>query len=208
MVLVLSLFLVSILYTMCVMMFSDDRLGAPGAGKGTISAHLSHKYDMMHYSVGDSLRDWMRENRTTPLAARIKHRLDNQGFLPFEDLMPFLCQAITDAINHDTPRYSGIIIDGFPRCADQLRSFDAWLSQSDVPLATNNVSHMRMKAKPDVVLSLEVTKHNAKSRYLSRGRENNDSEEKFQNRFAEYERETVTVEEMYRKRGISITVSI
>jgi UMP-CMP kinase len=187
---------------------SDYPLGAPGAGKGTISAHLSHKYDMMHYSVGDSLRNWMRENRSTSLTARIKHRLDNQGFLAFEDLIPFLCQAITNAINHDTPRYRGIIIDGFPRCTDQLHSFDAWLSRSDIPLATNNVSHLRTNAKPDVVLSLEVTKHNAKTRYLSRGRENNDSEEKFLNRFAEYERETVTVEEMYRKRGISITVSI
>jgi UMP-CMP kinase len=193
---------------MCVITFPDIRLGAPGAGKGTVSAHLSHKYDMMHYSVGDSLRNWMRENRSTPLATRIKHRLDNQGFLPFEDLVPFLCQAITDAINHDTPRYRGIIIDGFPRCKDQLHSLDAWLSQSDRTLATNNAGHMRTNAKPDVVLSLEVTQHNAKTRYLSRGRENNDSEEKFLNRFAEYERETVTVEEMYRKRGISITVNI
>jgi UMP-CMP kinase len=162
----------------------------------------------MHYSVGDSLRNWMRDNRGTTLAVRIKHRLDNQGFLTFEDLMPFLCQAIMDAINHDAPKYRGIIIDGFPGCTDQLHAVDAWLSQDNPPLTIRDDNQVGTNAIPSIVFSLQATKHNAKIRYLSRGRDGNDSAQKFENRFTEYEQETVPVEETYKQRGILISVGI
>jgi UMP-CMP kinase len=163
---------------------------------------------MMHYSVGDNLRSWMHQNSTTALAIRIKHRLDNQGFLAFEDLIPFISRAITDAFNNDNPRYRGIIIDGFPRCTDQLHSFNTWLSHNKLLLVNGNNGQVRTHAKPNIAFSLEVKKHNAKARYLSRGRDTNDSEEKFENRFAEYEQKTLPVEEVYRERGILISVGI
>jgi UMP-CMP kinase len=162
----------------------------------------------MHYSVGDSLRSWMRENRATTLAVEIQNRLDNQGFLISEDLNPFLFGAIMDAVNHDSPKYRGIVIDGFPRCTEQLESFDTWPFQDKLPLAPGGDGQMRTNAKPDMVLSLEVTKRNAKARYLSRGRDDNDCEEKFEKRFAEYTLETSLVEEVYRQRGILIGVGI
>lgn len=55
---------------------------------------------------------------------------------------------------------------------------------------------------------LKVTKQNAKARYLARARDSNDSREKFERRFVEYEVETVAVEEAYRQRGVLIDVSI
>ena len=57
------------------------------------------------------------------------------------------------------------------------------------------------------MLVLGVTKDNAKARFLARGRDTGDGEEKFERRFAEYESESRVVEEVYRERGIVIDVS-
>jgi UMP-CMP kinase len=188
--------------------FSDYSPGAPGAGKGTLSTYLAQEYSMMHYSVGDSLRNWMRGNRDAPLATQIRNKLDNQGFLSSEDLNPFLKEAIMVALNHEKQKYRGIIIDGFPRCIEQLESFDSWPFQDSLPLAPSSDGQVTTSAKPDIVLSLRTSKHSAKARYLSRGRDDNDSEDKFEKRFAEYERETTIVAEVYRRWGILVDVRI
>ncbi|KAI1464235.1 P-loop containing nucleoside triphosphate hydrolase protein [Daldinia caldariorum] len=185
-------------------------LGPPGGGKGTLCAHLAQTHNLAHYSVGDGLRSWMRENRTTELAVRIQDKLDNQGFLTSQDLNPFICWAIKDAINQqdkqDQPRPQGILIDGFPRCIEQLESFNVWPFQDELPLAPSSAGWTRENAKPDVVLRVDVAKQNARMRYLARARDGNDSEDKFERRFAEYEAETIPVEEVYRQRGILIDV--
>lgn len=59
---------------------------------------------------------------------------------------------------------------------------------------------------PDVVLKFDVTKENAKTQYLGRGRDGNDSVEKLEKRFDEYEKETPEVEEAYAARNVLITV--
>lgn len=157
----------------------------------------------MHYSVGDSLRDWMRKHRTTPLATQIQDKLDNQGFLSSEDLNPFIGQAIKEAA--ESPQaVKGILIDGYPRCMEQLESFDQWPFSAELPLCGGGSS----ATKPDIVLSVHVAKEKAEARYLKRGRDSNDKKEKFERRFNEYLVETVKVEDVYRKRGIFIDVSL
>jgi adenylate kinase family enzyme len=144
----------------------------------------------------------MRGNRDTPLALQIRDRLDNQGFLTSTDLNPFICQAIKDAHNQ---KAVGILIDGFPRCIEQLESWNTWPFQDKLQFESS--SGVTPATKPDVVLSLRVTRENAKARYVARARDANDQAEKFDKRFAEYENETIPVEEVYRKRGILIEVS-
>jgi len=180
--------------------------GAPGAGKGTLSAHLAKIHHLTHYSVGDSLRVWMRNNSGTPLAVQIQTKLDNQGFLSSEDLNRFICRAFKDALNRE-PELRGILVDGYPRCMEQLESFDPWPFQNELPLAASSDSAMT-NLKPDVVLSFRVTKENAKARYVARARDSNDSTYKFERRFAEYELETWPVEEVYRQAGKLIDVRI
>ncbi|OJD40275.1 uridylate kinase [Diplodia corticola] len=177
-------------------------LGAPGAGKGTLCSHLAQTSNLAHYSVGDSLRAWMRDNKATPLAVAIQDKLDNQGFLTSDDLNPFIRQAIKDAMRQNGARIQGILVDGFPRCTEQLESFNAWPFQDDLPLAPTHDAN----AKPDIVLSIGITKANAKARYVARARDSNDSLEKFERRFAEYEAETMPVEQAYRQRGVLIDV--
>ncbi|EQB51900.1 hypothetical protein CGLO_08512 [Colletotrichum gloeosporioides Cg-14] len=171
-------------------------LGAPESGKGTICAYLAQKYGLLHFSVGDNLRTWMQANRETPLADRIQEKLDHQGFLTSEELNPFLCLAIENAMRQDGLK--GILIDGFPRCEEQLNSWTEWPLQDRLRLEGN--------AKPDVVLLLNVTKENAEARYLARGRDRNDSAEKFTNRYAEYLNEGPPVERYYRDAGLLVEV--
>jgi adenylate kinase family enzyme len=78
-----------------------------------------------------------------------------------------------------------------------------WPFSKELPLASGGNNN----TKPDIVLSLRVSKHNAKARYSARARDSNDSNEKFERRFAEYEEETIPVEESYRQRGILVDVS-
>ncbi|KAF4451209.1 adenylate kinase [Fusarium albosuccineum] len=177
-------------------------VGAPGAGKGTICTHLAETYHLAHYSVGDNLRAWMRQNPSTALAADIRSKLDNQGFLTSETLNPFIYRAILDVANDDKSGVKGILIDGYPRCLEQLESFGSWPFEEISPLVSGK------EMRPDIVLSLEVTEQNAKDRYLSRSRDANDSEDKFQRRFAEYERETRPAEEVYRQSGVLISVDV
>jgi adenylate kinase family enzyme len=184
----------------------NQTIGAPGAGKGTLSTHLAQKHNLVHYSVGDGLRAWMRGNRSTELAARIQSKLDNQGFLTSEDLNPFIYQQILDVINRDGPEMRGILIDGYPRCIEQLQSFGSWPFQDTAPLAPGSDGKVSLDIKPDLVLSFQVLKQNARERYMSRARDNNDSADKFEKRFTEYESETVPVEDEYRRRGVLVPV--
>ncbi|KAK6513060.1 hypothetical protein TWF506_009223 [Arthrobotrys conoides] len=170
-------------------------LGAPGAGKGTLCTHLATAYNLVHFSVGDSLRIWMRANRDKPLAERIQQKLQNQGFLIPEELNPFILEAIQDAMMNQEA-CNGILLDGFPRCMEQLESWNTWPFSDDLTLKGGS--------KPDVVLSFTVNKEIAKARYLARGRDGNDNEGVFEKRFAEYITETVPVENAYRKRGMLI----
>ncbi|KAG7429131.1 adenylate kinase [Fusarium oxysporum f. sp. raphani] len=179
-------------------------VGAPGAGKGTLSTHLAQAYNLVHYSVGDGLRAWMRENPSTALAVEIQSKLDNQGFVTSETLNLFIYLEILNTIN-DKPGVAGILIDGYPRCMEQLESFGSWPFQGTLPLAPGNDGGLRLEIKPDLVLSFEVTKQNAKERYLGRARDTNDTAHKFERCFAEYEVETTPVKEAYQQRGILIS---
>jgi adenylate kinase family enzyme len=145
----------------------------------------------------------MRQNPTTELAVEIQSKLSNQGFVNSETLNAFIYREVFNTIK-DKPGTAGILIDGYPRCMDQLESFGQWPFQDSLPLAHGDHGGV---IKPDVVLGFEVTKHNAKERYLGRARDTNDSAYKFERRFAEYEVETVPVKEAYRDRGILISVS-
>ncbi|KAF4990611.1 hypothetical protein FGRMN_8370 [Fusarium graminum] len=180
-------------------------IGAPGAGKGTLCMYLAQKYKLAHYSVGDGLRTWMSDNRSTALAMEIQSKLDNQGFLTSKELNPFIYHAIKDASDAGA---TGILIDGYPRCIEQLESTRSWPFQDSVPLVSRSDSVLGLEVKPDLVLSFEITIENAKARYLHRARDHNDSADKFERRFAEYELETTPVAAEYHQRGLLICVDM
>ncbi|KAK1997263.1 hypothetical protein LX36DRAFT_681890 [Colletotrichum falcatum] len=145
-------------------------------GQGDRLQFFAREYSLVHFSVGDNLRTWMKANRDTPLASTIQDRLDNQGFLTSSELNPFLGLAVEDAMQQKNVK--GIVIDGFPSC----------------------------DAKPDVVLLVNVARDKAETRYLARARDRNDSADKFARRFAEYLEEGPVVEKHYREAGLLVEI--
>ena len=162
--------------------------------KGTLCAHLQDKHSLARYSVGDGLRDWMRHHKGESLAAAIQDKLDNQGFLDSEDLDPFIHDAIQAAL---LMRKKGILIDGYPRCLEQQQSLDTNPFEDLLPHSQSVL---------DIVLAFRVSKEKAQARYVGRTRDQRDTLEKFEKRFAEYEAETTPVEVIYRDRGTLVEI--
>lgn len=90
-------------------------IAAPAAGKGTLSDLLVKKYDYLHISTGDLLREVSKEN--TELGQKIAKMLKNGELVTdeivFEILENKLCQV-------DKP----YILDGFPRTLNQAYKYD------------------------------------------------------------------------------------
>ncbi len=90
-------------------------IAAPAAGKGTLSDLLVKKYDYIHISTGDLLREVSKEN--TELGQKIAKMLQNGELVTdeivFELLENKLCQV-------DKP----YILDGFPRTLNQAYKYD------------------------------------------------------------------------------------
>ena len=83
-------------------------LGAPGAGKGTISTRLNEKYKIPHISTGDIFRENIKNG--TELGKLAKSYIDSGKLVPDE----VTTNLIINRIENDDCR-DGYILDGFPR---------------------------------------------------------------------------------------------
>lgn len=117
-------------------------MGVPGCGKGTQSALLRAKFDLVHISVGDILR-WNIQNHTK-LAARIKKLMSEGKFVPDE----YVEQIIEHRLKEHDWNY-GFILDGFPRNRAQAEFF---LESYDI----------------DAVIFVDMPDEEVKDRLLSR----------------------------------------
>lgn len=98
---------------------SHTAAGAPEAGRCSLCAYLAATFSFAHYPVSDALREWIRDHKDEPPAARIQKKFDNQGYLNPEDVNP-LNQSAVQAARAEGKR--GILIDGLPRNLDQMTS--------------------------------------------------------------------------------------
>lgn len=95
-------------------------LGAPGAGKGTQAKLLVDRYQAIHLSTGDLLREAVKGQ--TPLG------LESQAFMSRGDLVPD--RLILGMIKDKLASLSGNwIFDGFPRNLHQAKAFDELLQE-------------------------------------------------------------------------------
>ena len=110
-------------------------LGAPGAGKGTQCKKLSQKFDLLHLSSGDLLREAVKNGTPAGLAA--KDFMDKGQLVPDNVLIDLFREKLSspDCKN-------GFILDGFPRNRAQAESLDVLLTE--------------IYAKLDCVIDLET----------------------------------------------------
>lgn len=101
--------------------------GKPGAGKGTLSARLTRKYDILSLSTGDMLRQHITER--TEVGKQAQEIVAAGGFLP-DDVM---LQVVTSKLAAIEDRHW--ILDGFPRTLGQGTMLDKHLESQGLPLS-------------------------------------------------------------------------
>ena len=183
--------------------------GAPGAGKGTQAKLLAEKYDFLHISTGELLRQEVAMQ--TPVGMRAQ-AIMNRGDLVGDDIVvALLARALQnrstlpnpdaavdpwDVERHGQPhRPEGCIIDGFPRTVQQAQTLEFLFS--------------KLKRKIDCVIAIDVPRDELVKRIHERAAISNradDTEEVIRHRIEEYDRQTQPVLDYYRVSGMLISV--
>lgn len=94
-------------------------LGGPGAGKGTACSMIVKKYNYVHLSAGDLLR----EERLKPgsqYGELIEGHMKNGTIVPVE----ITCRLLDQAMQNSESLHNKFLIDGFPRNQDNLRGWN------------------------------------------------------------------------------------
>lgn len=154
--------------------------GPPGAGKGTQSRKLIEKYNLVHLSTGDMLREEI--NHGTELGLKAKAIMD-RGELVSDDIVIGMIESRLDA----NQKVRGFIFDGFPRTQAQAEALDDLLQKKGTAISA--------------MLALEVDDDELTKRLLLRGQESgrpdDQNEAVIRNRINEYNNKTLPLKNYY-----------
>lgn len=132
-------------------------VGAPGAGKGTISAYLRDQHNMECFSAGDLLRDHAARD---PEVASV---LAKGGIVPSEVSIRAILHQLNDVVCSGTwsmEQRGAVIVDGFPRSLDNALAWSK-LGCKDVgalalDVARTDVLRKRLRERGRADDSMEV----------------------------------------------------
>ena len=102
--------------------------GPPGAGKGTQSQKLIEKYELIHLSTGDLLRNEILQGTELGLEAK---KLMDQGILVPDEVVIGMISHKLDA----NKNANGFIFDGFPRTVAQAEALDCLLQTKNTSIS-------------------------------------------------------------------------
>jgi adenylate kinase len=105
-------------------------LGKQGAGKGTQSTVLAHKYAIPHVSTGDILRNAVKAG--SELGQQVASILEAGELVKDELVNALVRERFTEA---DAQR--GVLLDGFPRTLNQAETLEAMLGDDGIKLCIN-----------------------------------------------------------------------
>lgn len=154
--------------------------GPPGAGKGTQSAKLIEKYNLVHLSTGDIFRANIKGG--TELGTLAKSYIDQGQLVPDEVTIRML-----ESEANKSPEAKGYIFDGFPRTPAQAAALDKFLESKGTSIT--------------LMLALEVVEEELKKRLLLRGKDSGRADDQdptvIQKRIDVYRNETEPVRDYY-----------
>lgn len=163
--------------------------GPPGSGKGTQAEFISEKYNLVHLSTGDMLRE------ETALGSEIGIRLET--IMKDGELVPD--EVVIEMIAHridNNPEASGFLFDGFPRTLNQAVALDKMLEERRTVVGT--------------MLALDVEHNELVKRLLGRAKTSKRSDDMkesvIENRIRVYRQKTTPVADYYRESGRFDTV--
>ena len=160
-------------------------LGRQGSGKGTQSLHLVAQYGCVHLSTGDVLRAAVEEG--TELGRQAAGIMNAGGLVGDDVMIPLVAERVAkpDIMS------GGVLLDGFPRTADQANGLEAMLADLGQELT--------------IAINLDVPVEEVTVRMMARGRED-DTEEAIARRLSLYEEQTAPLLEWFAERGLLATV--
>ena len=97
-------------------------IGAPGAGKGTMSELILEKYHLVHVSTGDMLRAAVKAG--TPVGLKAQEYMNKGALVPDE----VIHDIIVERLSQDDME-AGFLFDGYPRTGNQAEDLDSILKQ-------------------------------------------------------------------------------
>lgn len=157
--------------------------GPPGSGKGTQSEKIIEKYNLVHLSTGDILRNEIAYKTELGLQAQ---EIMARGELVSDNIVIGMIKNKLEA----NKSARGFIFDGFPRTVAQAEALDSLLKELGQEIS--------------VVVSLIVEKDELVKRLLKRGQESgrdDDNLETIENRISVYEKQTSPVSKYYESKG-------
>lgn len=156
--------------------------GPPGAGKGTQSQHIIEKYNLMHLSTGDILRNAIE--RQTPRGIEAKKYMDRGELVPDELVIGIIGRRLDEYRD----KVNGFVFDGFPRTTIQAEELDKMLKEKGVSIT--------------LMLGLEVEYDELVARLENRGkfsgRPDDQNIDIIRNRISIYNETTSPVMEYYK----------
>lgn len=165
-------------------MFNLILFGPPGSGKGTQSEKIVERFDLLHLSTGNLLRQEI--NDKTPLGLEARNFMDKGQLVPDEVVI-----GMIDSCLEKHKEAKGFLFDGFPRTVAQAEALDRLLSLKKTGICK--------------VIALEVTEEELVKRLIKRGetsgRSDDTNEEIIRNRYNVYKRETEPVADYYNRQG-------
>ena len=102
-------------------MYNIVFFGPPGAGKGTQCTFLVDRYELIHISVGNLLREEVE--RGSALGQKVRNYINEGEFVPHEIIVQLVgekMEAHRDA--------KGFLFDGYPRTREQAEGLDHLLN--------------------------------------------------------------------------------
>lgn len=163
--------------------------GPPGAGKGTQSEFLIHKYNLFYISTGDLLRKELTAE--TKLGMQAKDIIAQGGLVPDEIIVQIIEKTIKT--NSDA---NGFLFDGFPRTYIQAYILEGLM--------------IKLNSNLDALISIEVSEEESVKRLLKRAKisgRSDDNETVIKNRLKEYHDKTLPVLNFYKEKGNYISVN-
>lgn len=158
--------------------------GPPGAGKGTQAEILQEKYNLLHLSTGEVIRQNVKQG--TELGVQAQSQMQGGGLVS-DDLV---CSLIGDYVANlkDT---KGVIYDGFPRTLPQAERFDGILSSQN-----QSVTAMIAMMIPDPMIIERI-----QGRAKVSGRADDQDVSVIQGRINAYNEQTAVVAKFYEAQG-------
>ena len=155
-------------------------IGAPGSGKTTDAELIAERNseNIAHYSTGNLLRDEVVKG--SRLGVEIDSFVSKGLLCPLNVVLNTVIKAIKDSDKNN------ILIDGFPRSEEQMRTLETILGgENGVELTS--------------VIEVVVSEDTAKDRVLGRARGADDNVEVFNNRMRLYLEPLQAIQEFYKK---------